>query len=101
MVQYELNGTWVFVAHGQYDLNCLGPLSEALDLAAVKQPRTVLDVSGVTFADSSFLNLLLRIHQQTNLRLVSPAPQLQRVLEITGADSILDIRASVEDATSV
>ncbi|MGW0871416.1 STAS domain-containing protein [Streptomyces sp. NPDC002740] len=100
VVQYDLNGTWVIVAHGEYDLNNLGPLTEAVETAAVKQQRIALDVSGVTFADSTFLNLLLRIHQRTSLRLVAPAPQLQWVLEITEADSVLDIRASIEDATS-
>ncbi|MET8081258.1 STAS domain-containing protein [Streptomyces sp. NPDC005303] len=100
VVQHDVNGTRVIVAHGEYDLNNLGPLAEAMETAAAKQQRIVLDISGVTFADSTFLNLLLRINHQTSLRLVAPAPQFQRVLEITGADSVLDIRASVEDANS-
>ncbi|MEU0410815.1 STAS domain-containing protein [Streptomyces griseorubiginosus] len=100
VVQHDLNGTWVIVAHGEYDLNNLGPLTEAVETAAAKQQRIALDVSGVTFADSTFLNLLLRINRLTSLRLVAPAPQFQRVLEITGADAVLDIRASIEDATT-
>ncbi|GAA3856455.1 STAS domain-containing protein [Streptomyces lacrimifluminis] len=100
VMQYDVNGIGVVVAYGEYDAHTLGQLSEALHNAAAKQPCVVLDVSAVTFGDSSFLNLLLTIRQQASFRLVSPPPQLRRVLEITGADTVLDIRASVEDATS-
>ncbi|MFE9446905.1 STAS domain-containing protein [Streptomyces sp. NPDC006739] len=99
-VQYELNGAWVVVAQGDYDMNTIDPLAETLESAARKHPLVVLDISGVTFGDSTFLNLIIRIHAQTGLRLVAPTPQFQRVLEITGADSVLDVRASLEDATS-
>ncbi|MFJ4519503.1 STAS domain-containing protein [Streptomyces sp. NPDC088810] len=98
VVQYELNGAWVVAAHGEYDMKTIAPLADALEAAARKHSIVVLDVAGVTFGDSTFLNLLLRVHSQTTLRLVAPAPQFQRVLEITEADSVLDIRASLEDA---
>lgn len=48
----------------------------------------VLDASQVTFADSSALNRLLLIHQATTLRIAAPAPQLLRLLQITGADQV-------------
>ncbi|MEU9445372.1 STAS domain-containing protein [Streptomyces sp. NPDC048304] len=99
-VQYELNGTWVIVAQGEYDMKSLEPLAEALEAAAQKHPKVVLVASEVTFADSTFLNLLLRIRLRTHLCLVAPAPQLQRVLEITEAVSVLDVRDSVQDATT-
>lgn len=100
MVQYELSGAWVVVARGDYDMNSMGPLADALQTAARKHSRVVLDASGVTFADSTFLNLLMHIHPMTSLRVAAPASQLKRVLEITGADTVLDIRDSVEDATT-
>jgi anti-anti-sigma factor len=100
VVQYELGGAWVVVAHGNYDMDSIGPLADALRTAAQKHSRVVLDASGVTFADSMFLNLLLHIHPMTSLRVAAPTPQLKRVFEITGADTVLDIRASVADATS-
>lgn len=100
MVQYELGGAWVVVAHGDYDMNTVGPLADVLQTAAQEHSRVVLDASGITFADSTFLNLLLRIHTMAGLRVAAPTPQLRRVLEITGADTVLDIRDSVENATS-
>ncbi|WP_427168490.1 STAS domain-containing protein [Streptomyces sp. C1-1] len=98
VVQYERGGAWVIVAHGPYDLDSIGPLAQALETAAAKHPRVVVDASGVSFADSTFLNLLLATHQLTDLRLAAPTPQLRRILEITAADSLLDVRPTVEDA---
>lgn len=100
VVQYELDGAWVVVAHGSYDMDSLSPLAKALGTAAEKHARVVVDTTGVTFADSSFLNLLLDLHRQTELRLAGPPPQLRRILELTGADTVLDVRATVEDAVA-
>jgi len=100
VVQYERAGVWIVVAHGAYDPHSIAPMQDALETAAKKHPRVVVDVAGLEFADSSFLNLLLRTHRATSLCLVSPAPQLRRVLEITGADEVLEIRATVEDAVT-
>ncbi|MGW9493624.1 STAS domain-containing protein [Streptomyces prasinus] len=100
VVQYELGGAWVVVARGDYDMNSMASLADALQTAAQKHARVVLDVSGVTFADSTFLNLLMRTHPMTSLRVAAPTSQLKRVLEITGADTVLDIRDGVEDAAS-
>ncbi|MFF7445636.1 MULTISPECIES: STAS domain-containing protein [unclassified Streptomyces] len=100
VVQYERDGAWVVVAHGSYDMDSLSPLAEALGTAAEKHARVVVDVAGITFADSTFLNLLLGLNRQTELRLVGPPPQLRRILELTGADTVLDVRATVEDAVA-
>jgi anti-anti-sigma factor len=100
VVQYERNGAWVVVAHGDYDMDTVSPLADALETAARKHPKLVIDVSGVTFADSTFLNLLLRVHQATTLRVAGPRHQLRRLLELTGADAVLDIRQTVQDASA-
>ncbi|MER5428050.1 STAS domain-containing protein [Streptomyces sp. NPDC002588] len=99
-VQYASGGAWVVVASGSYDLNSLGPLAEALQAAAEEHSRVVLDASGISFADSTLLNLLLRLHQDGTLRVAAPAPQLRRVLELTGADAVLVVRETVEDAAA-
>jgi len=97
-LQYERDGVQVVVAHGDYDPGTIAPLQRVLDTAARKHSPVVVDVSGVSFADSTFLNLLLRIHHMTSLRVAGPPPQLRRLLEITGADTVLDIRATLHDA---
>ncbi|MGW6545614.1 STAS domain-containing protein [Streptomyces massasporeus] len=98
VLQYEWLGAWVVVARGSYDMDSIAPLSDALGVAVRKHPKVVLDASGITFADSTLLNLLILTHQTGTLRVVAPSPQLQRLCEITGVDSILQTRTSVDDA---
>ncbi|MEU2912899.1 STAS domain-containing protein [Streptomyces massasporeus] len=98
VLQYEWLGAWVVVARGSYDMDSIAPLSDALGAAVRRHPKVVLDASGITFADSTLLNLLILTHQAGTLRVVAPSPQLQRLCEITGVDSILQTRTSVDDA---
>ncbi|MEU2424737.1 STAS domain-containing protein [Streptomyces sp. NPDC007851] len=100
VVQYEFRGVPVFVAHGEYDLASITPLADALRSAAEKYPRLVVDTAAVGFADSTFLNLLISVHRATDLRVVAPPAQLRRLLELTGADKVLKVRADLADATS-
>ncbi|QHA05762.1 STAS domain-containing protein [Streptomyces broussonetiae] len=98
--QYECRGAWVVAAHGSYDMHSSPPLAEALDAAVRKHAKVVLDASGVDFADSTFLNLLILAHQAGTLRVAAPPAQLQRLFEITGTDTILVIRETVTDAAA-
>ncbi|MEU1852863.1 STAS domain-containing protein [Streptomyces sp. NPDC019990] len=98
VLQYEWRGAWIIVAHGSYDMDSITPLAKALEAAVSKQPKVVLDASGVTFADSTFLNLLILTHQSGTLRVVAPSPQVQRLCEITGVDGLLELRATIDDA---
>ncbi|MFD7701746.1 STAS domain-containing protein [Streptomyces caelestis] len=100
VVQYEWCGAWVVGARGSYDASSVKPLAEALDTAAEKYPRVVLDASGVTFADSALLNLLILTHQATDLRVAAPTRQLRRLLELTGVDTVLKTRETVEEAAT-
>nr|WP_249416585.1 STAS domain-containing protein [Streptomyces sp. TS71-3] len=100
MLQYAWQGAWVVVAYGAYDMDSIASLEEALVAAAKRNPKVVVDASGVTFADSSFLNLLIRVHRATTLRVAAPGPQLSRLFEITGTGAVLGVRATVEDAAA-
>ncbi|WP_272263079.1 STAS domain-containing protein [Streptomyces xanthophaeus] len=60
------------------DLGTSHPLTEPLLAAAQAHPMVVVDASGVTFADSTFLNLLLRAHGLTELCVAAPPHLLQR-----------------------
>ncbi|MFF8940205.1 STAS domain-containing protein [Streptomyces paradoxus] len=96
--QYERHGAWVVVARGAYDMDSITPLADALDRAISRYPKVILDASGITFADSTLLNVLILTHQSGTLRVVAPSPQLRRLCEITGVDSLLETRESVDDA---
>ncbi|WP_405667969.1 STAS domain-containing protein [Streptomyces sp. NBC_01166] len=98
--QYRSRDAWVIVAHGEYDMGTVAPLADALNAAVSKHSKVVLDTSGVSFADSSFLNLLILAHQAATLFVVGPRPQLQRLFEISGVDALLRVRATVEEAVA-
>ncbi|MFF3327838.1 STAS domain-containing protein [Streptomyces sp. NPDC002889] len=89
-------------AEGELDLDSLPPLEQALQDAARTHGVVVLDLAHVTFGDSRFLDVLLRIHRLTELRIVSAPPLLQRMFAITGADQVLSLytgRDDMPDAT--
>ncbi|GAA1934374.1 hypothetical protein GCM10009837_70290 [Streptomyces durmitorensis] len=96
--QYTREGSWVVVVRGDLDMDSMPPVREAMERAAAALPVLILDTGAVSFADSSALNLLLLIHQATTLRIAAPPPQLLRMLRITGADQILNLYPSTEQA---
>lgn len=91
-------GARVIRVHGELDLDSLPPLKAVLEAAAGEHPVTVLETSGVTFADSSALNLLLAAARQTVLRIAAPSEPMLRLLRITGADEVLNVRSTVAEA---
>jgi anti-anti-sigma factor len=86
--------------HGAFDFDSVPLLAAALQEAATTHTIVVVDAAGVTFADSAFLNVLLNFRRSHRLRVAGPARQLRRVLELTGADQVLDIRPTVDDAVT-
>ncbi|MEV7079614.1 STAS domain-containing protein [Streptomyces sp. NPDC093516] len=96
--RYARRDACVVVARGAWDMDSITPLADALRSAAREHPKVILDASGVTFADSTFLNLLILTHQAVTLRVVAPSPQVRRLCRITGVDGLLHLRATVEDA---
>lgn len=100
VTQYEGHGARVVVPRGSYDIESIDPLAAVLATASAEHRTIVLDASGITFADSALLNLLIVTRKKADLRLAAPTPQLQRILEITGVDTIVKVRATVEDAAA-
>ncbi|MGW9374068.1 STAS domain-containing protein [Streptomyces xanthophaeus] len=92
-VRPEPDGVWMVVCSGEFDLDTTGKLAAACDRDAAAVRLLVLDVTGVTFADSSFLNVLIRLHNSRSIVLAGPLPhQLERLLEMTGALALFTIR---------
>ena len=89
---------------GEIDLSTVGELQDRLEPALQSDPRLlVLDLRQVTFLDSSGLRLILRLHKRQEeqggrLVLVRGGRRVARVLEITGADSELEL---VDDPSEV
>ncbi|MFD3873024.1 STAS domain-containing protein [Streptomyces sp. NPDC058623] len=74
-----------------------GATDAALADPAVR--RIALDVTGVEFADSTFLNLLLRLRRTGRLVLIGPTPhRLNRVFDLTQAGDLFQVVAHAQDA---
>jgi anti-anti-sigma factor len=92
---------------GEIDLDSAGELSEAA-ISAMQEigPSIVLDMSGVTFMDSTGLKVLLAVHKRAELaggRLVLAAPtrSVNRVVSITGFDQTFAVCEDVETALAI
>ncbi|MEV4573777.1 STAS domain-containing protein [Nonomuraea jabiensis] len=63
----------------------------------------VLDLSGVSFMDSSGLHLLIQQHQRqeehgTGLHLAAPHERVRRLLELTGVGQLLHTHSTLDQA---
>ncbi|GGZ82054.1 STAS domain-containing protein [Streptomyces subrutilus] len=77
----------IVVMAGEFDMDSVGELRTALDPEAAGVTRFVLDVSGVTFADSTALSIMLQPALDRPVVLAGQVPdRLARLLEVTGAD---------------
>ncbi|WNO71588.1 MULTISPECIES: STAS domain-containing protein [unclassified Streptomyces] len=92
----------VISAAGAFDLGSLQQLQDVLaESAGDAAVRTVLDLSRVTFGDSSLLNLLLSTHSEQNLVLAGPlSPPVHRLFQVTGTDTIFAIAPDLDAARS-
>ncbi|MFD7395828.1 STAS domain-containing protein [Streptomyces virginiae] len=83
---------------GEIDIDTAPSLSRALAhaltfVATSRADRVVADCSRVTFCDSSGLNALIAarlraVEAGATIHLANPAPQLRRLLQITGAAAL-------------
>ena len=81
---------------GEIDMSTVDVLRRELGNARAADATTLLDLSGVTFIDSSGLRILIEAHQtrldsDASLTLRSPSAAVQRLLEISGLTSHLDV----------
>lgn len=94
----DRDGTATLVITGEVDLACADELREQLQaMAATGSAIGVVDLSGVTFLDSSGLGVLIAakkhaVSADTDLALADPSPACRTVLSISGADQFFEIR---------
>ncbi|MFJ8468973.1 STAS domain-containing protein [Streptomyces swartbergensis] len=63
----------------------------------------LLDLSSVPFMDSSGMNIILRVYQETrrtagSVHVINPTPAVRRVLDLTGVSITVPISDSVDEA---
>jgi anti-sigma B factor antagonist len=102
----EETGQWVVVSvAGEVDLSTSPSLRRALEKAARKGPDVVVDLSDVTFLDSTGLGDLVRAREMVvtaggQFSLVVNQPRIQRVLDITGLNEVFYIHETLAAATT-
>ena len=65
--------------------------------------RLILDLSGLSFMDSTGMQVLLSVRAVLTVRggvlaLVCPQPVVARILELTGADRVIPVYDTLQDA---
>jgi anti-sigma B factor antagonist len=96
-------GVPVVSALGEVDVSSAPQLSEQLAALPTGASRAVVDLSEVTFIDSTGLGVLVAGWKRldasgSKLDLVVTRPQVAKVLEVTGLDSVFRIFASLDEA---
>ncbi|MEW2417895.1 STAS domain-containing protein [Streptomyces sp. NPDC046866] len=99
------DGAWAVIAlSGEFDLATAPAVrARALELIANGHPDLVVDLSGVTFCDSSGLGALIGIwrcaeNADGSLTLAAIPGRLSRLLSVTGMDTFLPAYSSADAA---
>ncbi|MEU3842783.1 STAS domain-containing protein [Streptomyces sp. NPDC028635] len=84
---------------GHLDLHTAHCLSEALEPLLDAEHLVLVDLSAVTFLDSTGLTSLISAYRATRntdarLALIAPSPPVQQMLRLTGVDRVLSIYPS-------
>ncbi len=90
-------------ACGEVDLAAVADFKTALVEAAGADDALIIDLSGVTYMDSSGFSTLLEVNRflrpmGLSLYLAGANANIQRMLEITRLDTIFDVEDTVETA---
>lgn len=99
-----VDGVLVVTVHGEIDHDVTDVLSEALRSEdGTAPPRIVADLSGVSFMDSSGINVLVGAHQRVSdaqgwLRIAGAQDAVARVLHLVGIDALIPCHPTVEQA---
>lgn len=96
-------GAAVVVVAGELDHDNQEPLREALaEALALGAERTVVDCAGMTFCDSTGLNILLqgRLDAReagSTVELAALRPVVARMFDITGAKTVFTVHTELPD----
>lgn len=93
----------VVTATGEIDVETAGSLSDSVTEALARAPRVLLDLSAVTFIDSTGLGVLVRAHRAAEARggffaVVHPTPQTRKLVRVLGLDQLLHVYDTHEQA---
>ncbi len=100
------NGLAVCYVEGEIDINSSPGVKKSFDkLLASKTPKIIVNLSKVTYVDSSGLATLVEILKNMKayggrLRLTNMSSKIKSLFEITKLEKLFEIMASEEEAVS-
>ncbi len=106
IVQKQNNDIIIFDIDGDIDINSSPEMREAFeDIAIAKTMKVVVNLSNVSYVDSSGLATLVEMLKKTRsyggkLRLASLAPKVKSLFEITKLEKLFDIFDTEEEAST-
>lgn len=103
VVATATDGIRVLTLAGEIDHHTGDALRQALDASDTPRPRIVVDLRGVSFMDSSGINILIAAHRALSeaggwLRLAAPTGAVLRTIRIVGIDAVIDCRETLRQA---
>ncbi|MFF1547035.1 STAS domain-containing protein [Streptomyces sp. NPDC058291] len=99
-----VDGIVVVTVHGEIDHDVKDVLGQALTPQDdTTPPRLVADLSGVTFMDSSGINVFVAAHLRASraqgwLRIAGAQESVVRLLQMVGVDTVIPCHPTVEHA---
>jgi anti-anti-sigma factor len=99
-----VDGIRVVTLRGEIDHDVKGALSRALQAYdGAMPPRIVVNLSDVTFMDSSGINVFVAAYQAMSdaqgwLRVAGAQESVLRLLQLVGLDQVIDCRPTLEQA---
>ncbi|MFE3415583.1 STAS domain-containing protein [Streptomyces mirabilis] len=100
------DGITVLALRGEVDFTTGAEMRRALQDPDCEATRhTVMDLSQVTFMDSTGINALIEAHLDATaiqgwVRVASPTPSILRVLQIVGLDTVITCYPTLQQALS-
>lgn len=102
----QLGKVVIVAVNGDVDTTTVGDLQAVFDdLVTRGEQNYVIDLSGVTFMDSSGLAALAQLYKRIRIghgdvRLCCLSPELRRIIELTRFDRVFDIFDSRDAAVA-
>lgn len=104
--QYPHDGYTVVWAIGEIDIATAKGLMQELAIAVHSQHfRVIVDLTDVTFMDSTGLNALVLARRKANagggeVRLVAASARIRKILHITGLEQVFPVHSTIEESIS-
>ncbi|MEW1905138.1 STAS domain-containing protein [Streptomyces sp. NPDC086147] len=103
VTHHTVDGVRVATLLGEIDHTTKDTLRDALLPGEGTAPRVVADLSGVSFMDSTGVNVFIFAHQNLSdlrgrLRIAAPQEAVLRVLALIGVDTVIPCHPTLEGA---